>query len=102
MIDSQMNMLITLWLANDFGFLYEVRFSSLGQLMEHVLTSFMVSAYWASTYLRIALTCLSNFNSLPSWKSSPGVSVTESKTLSNLDSEISIEALWIVPVDLAQ
>jgi hypothetical protein len=62
------------------------------------LTSLIVSAYWASTYLMTSLTWRSNFNSLPSKKSSPGVSITENSTLSNRDSQISTHAVSIVVV----
>jgi len=62
----------------------------------------MVSAYWASTYFKIALTWRSIFNSRPSWKSSPGVSITENKTLSKRDSHISTQAVWISCVALGE
>lgn len=67
-----------------------------------ILASLMVSAYWESTCLKMALTCRSSFNSLPSWKSRPGVSMTDNIILSNLFSDISRDVLWIVWVGLEE
>lgn len=90
----RMNMLVTSILPHNFGFLRTQSNVPASRDNERH-TSFKVSAYWASTYLITLLTCRSSFSSCPSVKSRPGVSMTERRTLSKRDSQISMHAVSI-------